>query len=101
MAGYSDRGLYPRSVFSTAALDTTAQDVGTASVERRVAWGTITGGAAAEIVIFRDSAGSTEYFRQPVPIGAVIPLGGFFAKDGLEVLTASAAGDVGLVLAYE
>ena len=100
--GYSDQSEYPSGRFTTAALTNAAQDVGVAGEDVKVSHLIATGGAAAEIIIFRNSAGATEYFRLPVGIGeTVIPAGGFEANlGGLEVLTDSAAGDVSLTIFF-
>ncbi len=65
----------------------------------------VNGGAAAEIVIFRAEDDSPEYFRISVPIGDTkyiefrTPLA-ISALDGMEALTASAAGDVEVTVFY-
>lgn len=106
--GHNDSSSYPGSVYSKVDLTDTLDVVSAKNV--KVAWGVITGGAAIEIVIFRRAGASVagdEYFRQRVPIGAVVPIGGFRCKPsaagkiGLEVITASAAGDVSVTLGLE
>jgi hypothetical protein len=90
-----------------AALTNTAQAVFTSvasALGQQVILGfLINGGAAAEVVIFRATDDSPEYFR--VNIGA----GGFALheqpfciamSEGLEVITASAAGDVEVTVFY-
>lgn len=103
--GHNDSSTYPGAVYSKVNLTDTLDVVSAINV--RVAWGVLIGGAAAEIVIFRRASAGAEYFRQNVPAGAVVPIGGFRCKAdansklGLEVITASAAGDVGVTLGYE
>jgi hypothetical protein len=63
------------------------------------------GGAAAEVVIFRAVDDSPEYFRVSLAIGEekwlLFPKPVRFASDqGLEVITADAAGDVTVELYY-
>ena len=90
----------PRGIFQTLNLSNVAQAVFTGG--RRVAGFFIVGGAAAEIVIFR-KIDDTEYFRIPVAIGALVDLSKseFYANGGLELITASAAGDVQVVVFYD
>jgi hypothetical protein len=97
-----DHFQFPRGLFQTLVLTNVAQDVGTAGVPQRVKWIDITGGAAAEVIIFRSSDGATEYFRLNVGIAGTLHLDGFsfYAKSGLEILTADAAGDVKVTIAY-
>lgn len=63
----------------------------------------ISGGAAAEIVIFRAIADTPVWFQVPVGIAGSVVLSfsgnGLFLA-GLEVLTASAAGDVSIAIFY-
>lgn len=102
---FTDQTEYPRGIFHTAVLTNAAQDVGTAGEKIKVSHFLLTGGAAAEIVIFRNSAGTNEYFRVPLAAGekVVVPRG-FVAEvgasHGLEVLTADAAGDVYCTIFY-
>lgn len=75
------------------SLTNTAQSILTGA--GRVNGVVINGGAAAEVVIFRATADTPEYFRYQIPIGASVFLPiRFFAEAGLEVITADAAGDV-------
>jgi hypothetical protein len=62
------------------------------STEVRMCNAIIGGGAAAEIVIFENAAGTTEFMRVKVPAGETVPvLFGFSAPAGLRVKTATAA----------
>lgn len=90
---------YPKGRFNVTDLDTTPQEVFTGG--RGVSGIRIIGGAAAEIVIFRAVDNSPEYFRINVGIGEQyvddLP---WYAEEGLEVLTASGAGDVSVTVHY-
>ena len=99
---FTNETEYPRGIFTTAALTNVAQDVGADGVNLKVSHLVATGGAAAEIIIFRNSAGTTEYFRLPIGIGEtiVLPRGFETEEGGLEALTASAAGDVNLTVFF-
>ena len=90
---------FPRGRSQITSLTTTAQSVFTGP--NRVAGVVINGGAAAEIVIFRANDDSPEYFRYHIAANtsAFLPVS-FFAEDGLEVITASAAGDVTVTVFY-
>ncbi len=94
-----------RGAFHTSALTNVAQEVSPANgTDHRIYMGGFiaVGGAAAEIIIFQRPSGGAEYFRVDVPIGAVITADdfGFNFVDGLEVLTATAAADVGLTIRF-
>jgi hypothetical protein len=79
--------------FRTAVLTNAAQVIFTGS--RPVFGVRLVGGAAAEVVIFRRSGAGAEYFRVPLAIGEKYQDDiEWDARDGLEVLTADAAGDV-------
>jgi len=85
--------------FNAADLADTAQAV--FSNGRWVVGVSITGGAAAEIVIFRATADTPEYRRVNVGIAGFATIDfPWFAEAGLEVLTASAAGDVNITIDY-
>lgn len=98
---YNDHTEYPRGIFNKEDLTNTPVDVGTASVGVRVSSIYIFGGAAAEDVVFANSAG-TKLFT--IPVGATevvaLPQFRFYAPAGLEVDTATAAGDVHVVIFY-
>ena len=82
-------------IHSDVDLSTTPVNIGTEGKVFRANPGTVlVGGAAAEVVIFRSQDGNTEYFRVTVPIATVVVLPGFECTSDLEILTASAAGDV-------
>lgn len=99
MAANDDR-VHPNQSFSTLVLTDTPLDVGAASTRVVANNIVLTGGAAIEIVVFANSAGSA-YFSVLLPIGAVINIGGFdFNNTGLEVDTASSAGDVGVFISF-
>jgi len=85
---------HPRSIFNTNVLTNTAQDVGPLPSGFWVAGISLSGGAAAQVVIFQNTAG-TELFRVKVPIltPVIVPIG-FWVSAGLRVITAGAAGDV-------
>ena len=87
--------------FYEAALSNTAVPVFTDG--RWVQNIIIEGGAAAEIVIFRAIADTPVWFRVPVGIAGSVVLtfsGRGLFLPGLEVITASAAGDVGVAIFY-
>lgn len=92
------RYLFPKleSVTEISSLTTTAQAVVAAGSSKAFAYVTIAGGAADEIVIFRAVDNTPEYFRVAVPAGSTVVHPGFETDpdEGLEVVTASAAGDV-------
>jgi hypothetical protein len=85
---------YPYGIFHTAVLTNASQTVGPAGHAIKVRGFILQGGAAAEEVIFQNEA-NVEQFRVKLAIGekvvCEIP---FEVQAGLEVLTASAAGDV-------
>lgn len=103
--GHSDSSSYPKGVYSNKVLSDTLAVVSTKNV--KVAWVTLVGGAALEIVSLRRAAAGASYFDVLLPIGGVVRLGGFACsadangKIGLELITASAAGDVGVYIGYE
>ena len=95
------------TLFGMASLDrdrttgTTAQGVGTASAKIKVSSSVLSGGAAAEEVIFRRTGAGAEILRIPLAIGENLEITrGFQADSGLEVLTADAAGDVHVTVFY-
>lgn len=90
---------FPKGHFRTATLTNAAQDVATGAI-RMVSF-TATGGAAAEIIIFRSADGATEYFRWNLAIATSyhVPKKVYYPL-GLEVITASAAGDVQIEIDY-
>lgn len=94
--------LYPNG-WTTPITDLSNTAVELVGGQKRLAVNRLilVGGAAAEIVIGRNTAGTVEYFRFPVPIATIvnIDLHATF-EDGLEVLTASAAGDVSVFCNY-
>lgn len=97
---YDDFSQFPKGRTRYTDVDTTAQTIFTGP--GRVAGIHIRGGAAAEIVIFRAVDDSPVYFQHDIaatPASTYIPVS-FFAEDGLEVLTASAAGDVEVTVFY-
>jgi hypothetical protein len=92
---FQDNGEYPRGIFSTDVLTDTPQDVGTPGVDLKVSHILIRGHAAGtRVFIFRNSAGTTEYFRVSLgpAVNMVIPRGFQTTAGGLEVLTETAAG---------
>ena len=96
--GYNDQTQYPRGSTKITSLTNVAQEVsaGPIRVNRLIALG----GAAEEIIILRNTAG-TEFGRYVVGIGATInERVEFFAVD-LETLTVSAAGDVTVWVLHE
>lgn len=96
---FSDQTEYPRGVFHTSVLSDTALPVVLTGV--KVSHISMKGGAAAEIIIFRRPSAGAEYFRKSLAIGEVREIArGFFFADGLEVICASAAGDVELTIFY-
>lgn len=91
--GYNDGSEYPKGKALAASLTTTPQTLyaGKAKVSHFV----VGGGAADEIVIFRAVDDSPEYMRVPVLAGTTVVVPGFeIGAEGLEVVTASLAGDV-------
>jgi hypothetical protein len=99
---YQDHAEYPRGVFHTAVLTNVAQDVGTSGQAVKVSHYLIrSGGGGNDVIIFRNSAGTSEYFRIDVPAQtSICDPRGFTADEGLEVLTLAAAGDVYLSVFY-
>lgn len=100
---YNPESEFPANVFSKTDLTNTPVNVGPTTPTKptfRMAWGVIIGGAAAEVVTFRSRDGNTDYFSVNVPIAAVVPLRGMQFPGDLEILTDSAAGDVGVVIAW-
>lgn len=97
--GYDDFSTFSRGRFHISDLTNAERAV--FSGAGRVSGAVINGGAAAEIVIFRGTADTPEYMRVNVPIAGciVVPIG-WFAESGLEVITASAAGDVDITIFY-
>jgi hypothetical protein len=92
----------PTGLFAIADLSNAAREVVASPNAIHVHGVVISGGAAAEQVIFRSQAdGSTVYMTVDVPIltTVVIPFA-WIAALGLEVITASAAGDVKVTIAY-
>lgn len=90
---------FPRGRFRTTNLSNTAQSVAAGPI--LVRGFRLVGGAAAEIVIFRAPDDSPVYCQIPVAIGAYVESDvPFYAEEGLEVITASAAGDVEVVVHY-
>ena len=97
---YDDFSQHPRGRTSITDLSDTAQTIFTGP--GRVEGIHIFGGSAAEIVIFRAVDDSPEYFRHDIgaaPSSVYLPMS-FFAEDGLEVITASAAGAVRVTVFY-
>ncbi len=91
--------IYPRGRTVVTSLTNTAQSIFTGAW--RVAGVVMTGGASAEVVIFRANDDSPEYFRYSLPAGTSVFLPvHFYAEDGLEVITATAAGDVTVTVFY-
>lgn len=99
------------AVYHKSDLSNTAQDVGEAGKEQWVLGAMVFPGAADEIVIFRDSAGSVTHFRLPIPATVSSTAGESISTPvvlpfpvrcpgGLEVLTASAAGDIEIIVSY-
>jgi hypothetical protein len=90
---YTDHTMFPRGIFTTNALTNVAQEVSATGI--KICGIVLGGGAAAEEVILRDDNAGTERMRIKVPIltPVVVPFG-YDAASGLEVITASAAGDV-------
>jgi hypothetical protein len=93
---YSDQSTFPKGSYSNTALSNVAAVVSSTQVKATaIVFG---GGAAAEEVIFRRPGAGTEYFRIKVPITAAFFIPGFDFEDGLEILTADAAGDVAVFI---
>ena len=99
---------YPRGIFNTVVLNTTPIRVGTVDAEVKVKHVHLRGGAAAEIVIFQSEDGTQEYFRVSLSIDESVDLGPFSIRattsalaGGLEVKTASSAGDVEVTVFYK
>jgi hypothetical protein len=90
----------PRGIFNTVTLTNAAEAV--AAQGTFISGWRATGGAAAQVIIFRRPSAGAEYFRANVPINGLVvsPPGGFYASGGLEVLTAGAAADVNLNVFY-
>ena len=96
---FNDFSEFPRGRTQVTSLTNTAQSVFTGP--GRVSGVVINGGANPEIVIFRANDDSPEYFRFDIAAtsSVYIPVR-FFAEEGLEVLTATAAGDVTVTVFY-
>jgi hypothetical protein len=94
--------VIPKGRFAINDLTNAAREVVANASAIQVAGVVIGGGAANEVVIFRSQAdGSTVYMTVPVLAGdsKVIPFP-WEAPLGLEVITASAAGDVSVTIFY-
>lgn len=90
----------PRGIFSTTVLTNAALAVSAGGTF--ISGWRATGGAGAQVIIFRKAGAGTEFFRAAVPINGIVvsPPGGFWAEGGLEVLTVGAAADVNLNVFY-
>lgn len=97
---YTLETMFPKGSFFTTALTNVAQEIAPNLQAVYVTGGVVVGGAAIEVVRFQSQDAATIYFDVLVPINAVIPLWSFRAERGLEVVTTSVAGDVGVALAY-
>lgn len=96
-----DQALFPKGRTHITALDTTAQTVVAAGARRKFTHFIISGGNAAEIVIFRAVDDAPEYFRVAVPAASTVVVPGFdCGPQGLEVATVTAAGDVYVTAFY-
>ena len=81
--------------FGTATLTNTRVQL--VNGRGRVLWAVLIGGAAAEVVTVGDRAGNDLFGAGVnVPIAASVPLGPFPIEQGLSVITATSAGDVGV-----
>lgn len=97
---FNDHSQYPKGRFRDPDVSNTAVPVFTGP--GRVAGIHLRGGAAAEIVIFRANDDSPVYFQHDIgqtPASVYIPVS-FYAEEGLEVLTASAASGVEVTVFY-
>ncbi len=96
--GFNDQSQYPRGSTKITSLTNVAQEVsaGPIRVNRLIALG----GAAEEIIILRNTAG-TEFGRYVVAIGATLNERVEFWAADLEVITVSAAGDVTVWILHE
>lgn len=93
---FSDITEFPRGYVHIAALSDTAKQIAAADGPTlKICYFVISGGAADEIVIFRDADDSPEQQRVAVPSGATVVIPGFqTTTEGLEVVCASSAGDI-------
>lgn len=102
---YNDQTEYGRGLHRVTTLSTTLSKPADGSwdnVEVRVNWILITGGAAAEVVELRNTAGSVTYLSIPAAIGerVFLNLSQNFGTGGLALRTATAAGDVTVQVSY-
>lgn len=100
---------FPRGLFNTDALLATPMVVkadGAAATDAiRVSRIALTPGSAAEVVIFQNSGGGTEYFRWAVRVtanaaGTVVLNFPKYFPEGLEVLRDGAATGVGVTISF-
>ena len=92
---FSDITQFPRGRVHVAALSNTAKTLFAANVKAKITHIVISGGAAAEVVIFRDLDDSPEIVRVAVAAGQTKVIPGWQVTDqGIEVITVDAAGDV-------
>lgn len=98
---FTQQVAFARGRKTITDLTNAAQEVVANANELQITGVTISGGAAAEVVVFRSQDGNTTYFKVPVGIAGhtTIPFT-WLADEGLEVLTESAAGDVGVTIFY-
>ncbi len=91
---------FPRGYWHQSDLDSTPVAV-LASGEMRIVWMALRGGAAARTLILRSIA-DVDRCRIDLGISTNIVIPGLYIPDGgLEVLTDSATGDVGITIAYQ
>ena len=91
----------PNQIVNIESLTNSAQTVFAAGAKVRIGHIVCAGGAAAEIVIFRAIADTPVYMQVNVPIGDTVVVPGWVVgTGGLEVITASAAGDVNVAVFY-
>jgi hypothetical protein len=100
---FQDHAEYPRGIFHTSTLTNVGQEVGPGDASAiKVSHIVIeSGGVGDDVIIFRNSFATAEYFRVRLAAQSTfVDARGFYAPDGLEVLTAIAAGDVYLTIFY-
>lgn len=99
---YIDNVMFPKGRATITALTNVSQVILAASLGRiKITHLIISGGVAAESVIFTSADGVTEYFRISVPAGDTAIVPGFDCPaTGLAAITSSAAGDVDVATFY-
>lgn len=95
------QSIFPADIFRTTTLSNVAVPVTGIESGRQIGGIRIVGGAAAEVVIFRRTGAGATYFTIPVGIGAYVESDiRWYADGGLEILTATVAGDVEVVIHF-